>query len=134
MIQSLRKRHRYIWIVWGVVLPFGFVLVLLNLNGPRIPSGAPQLEAEPDAWMLLDESENLSVWRSQSENGEELKIGVFEPLKSPFVTVYQDDISGGSLGRIAETGDYYFRTEGHPHQLVFYDEIKKIILLKVDLK
>lgn len=135
MIQSLRKQHRYIWFLWGLIIPLGFILVLFNIPNPQPGSLILKPEIVPAAWTTVVESGKISILKTKSDQGKaDIKIELREPWRSPFVTIYENDIEGPNLGRIEGIGDYYFKTQGNPRQLVFYDEIKATVLLTVELR
>ena len=135
MNQSLRQRHRHIWIVGGAVIPLGFILVLVNIPNPKPGSLVLESEVVNASWTSVIQSKRISVSQVRhNQTKTQIKIELGSPWKSPFVTVYENSIEGSPLGKIEGIGDYYFETHSNPSQLVFYDEIKETIVLTVQLK
>jgi len=130
MNVKLRKRHRYLWMSLGIILP------LLCLEAiEKIPTNA--LKDIPRHSCLLDigvcgiDSDEFPIEISQTIDGNAIEVIVTSPLKSAFTIAYLSnqqayDDSAIPLGAIHSMGDYTFNWSGEEKQyLLLYDKLNK---------
>ncbi len=148
MIKSLRKRHRQVWLVLGVLLPAGIILSWLV-----IPNQAPVklLTAhEEELLPVIKGSKDMNDYqvtvRSNTENTRwQLEWINKKILAVPSAVIYKvndttDDITKNELiGRIEARGSYIFplnkgNEERRPLKFVLYDFIHQQIIDSINLQ
>ena len=133
MNVKLRKRHRYIWMSFGILLPLLCLQAIENI--PANP-----LKEIPRHACLLDigvcgiDSEEFPIEITQSAQEDFISINLTSPLKSAFTIAYlsNDQVfneSAEALGAINSMGKYQFAYSGKPKQyLLLYDQLKKVTI------
>jgi len=132
MISSQRKRHRWIWIIIGVVLPL--LAVLAVLRTPSFPySKTSEILTETSLPILKEiESDLFKInLRGASDNVEELELLLKVPLKSPSAVVFDDQQN--VLGQIGARGVYRFPIRPANTAITIKDPIKNQIITEIKL-
>ena len=139
MNVKLRKRHRYFWMSFGIILP------LLCLEAiEKIPENP--LAKFPRHSCLLDigvcgiDAEEFPIKIKQSTAGEMMTVNVSSPLKSAFTIAYISDQqtyndSAIPLGAIHSMGEYTFDLKDKTGRyLLLYDKLNDVTLYHQELK
>ncbi|MCR9286062.1 hypothetical protein OAF63_03095 [Saprospiraceae bacterium] len=149
MIYSLRKRHRYTWMILGILLPVFFVAAVMAIPEPAIEN---EFEVKkPDAFAKLvttEENEAFLISLRESDNlpGLQVEATAKKPITTSDVTLYfsyteADNVANaGVIGKITGTGTHRFAigtiTRDIKHFFIlFYDANKKEVFdeIKVNL-
>jgi len=132
MISSQRKRHRFIWVMIGVLLPL--LVVLAVLRTPSFPySEKAEIVAETSLPILKEiESDLFKInLRGTSDGAEELELLLKVPLKSPSAVVFDDQQN--VLGQIGASGVYSFPIRPANTAITIKDPIKNQIITEIKL-
>ncbi len=132
MISSQRKRHRFIWVMIGVLLPL--LVVLAVLRTPSFPySEKAEIVAETSLPILKEiESDLFKInLRGTSDGAEELELLLKVPLKSPSAVVFDDQQN--VLGQIGASGVYRFPIRPANKAITIKDPIKNQIITEIKL-
>ncbi len=119
MITSLRKRHRFIWSLWAILLPLGFIAALMVI--PDFPHQSLVDKSLPDAYETIvreidGEDYKVNIRKDQAEHYQ-LELFLKEPVQSPAPTLYLSPDGSNQLegsifvANIGGTGLYRFPLE-----------------------
>ena len=133
MNVKLRKRHRYLWMSLGIVLPLLCLQAIENI--PQNPlKNIPRHSCLLDIGICgIDSAEFPIEVKPSTQNGV-LTLQVSSPLKSAFTIAYLSneqtfDDSAETLGAIHSMGEYQFNWSGEKKQyLLLYDQLNKVTI------
>lgn len=123
MIAPLRKRHRIIWVLWGIFLPIAFIIITQKLQDAKF---SPPKDA--------DITEVLEVTKFDQEK---LIIQLHTGIRSAYSTIKVGNKEGKiqTLGVVGPAGIYEFKLDSGfiPGLIILYDELKNKELYKQDI-
>ena len=137
MILRLRKRHRSMWLIIGILLPVLYVLALMARPDVPVIEGAPI--SQPTT-MVLKELANqpaLQAWLTKDEQDHHyIEIELKKPTQHPLATFYIGQTETAQLetyrllGAVAAQGRQRFMVDSllisQPKQfLLQYDPVRK---------
>ena len=139
MILKLRNRHRYTWIVLGLLLPAGFALGLACRPGPVLPNEelireAPLYSEGQAVASAMDEDWNITLYRAPDGQAW-LEAQFTKAAQRPVSTLYLAPQSGAvpargkAIGPVGPRGIYRYPldslTASWPeYYLFFYDQVR----------
>ncbi|WP_299766776.1 hypothetical protein [uncultured Dokdonia sp.] len=136
MTSGLRKAHKVIWMVLGIL---GVVLIIASINSVKEPLGIDSdtsISSTKKNVRTIEENAQLSVNVEELANINKLHIVIKKPLKSAATGVYvltNDQERGAFLGSIDNKGLYTFTIEKTAKKIQLYDGIKKSVIRNIDL-
>lgn len=123
MIAKLRKRHKVIWIVIGVVLPLSFIAITQTL---------PEDGFSPSE----QKSEDGQIEMTASKTDKKVQIEIKQKIRCAFCTLYGDAVTSANfLGNVTSSGIYEYQPSNASElqRIILFDEIKKKELYTIDL-
>lgn len=136
MTSGLRKAHKVIWMVLGIL---GVVLIIASINSVKEPLGIDSdtsISSTKENVRTIEDNVQLSVNIEELANINKLHIVIKKPLKSAASSVYvltNDQERGAFLGSIDNKGLYTFTIEKTAKKIQLYDGIKKSVIRNIDL-
>ncbi|MDN5203390.1 hypothetical protein QQ008_18530 [Fulvivirgaceae bacterium BMA10] len=139
MISPLRRRHRLMWMIIGVILPVLFLIAVFNV--PEFPydtvAKADTQHFEQAAFQ--EDLESFSIEIGKNNDGSiELSFDLKKAFNSPAVGVYisnNNDIKGAQfLFAIGDPKVYSTKLDNMsvPNNIIIYDQIHKKILSSIN--
>jgi hypothetical protein len=135
MTPELRQRHRFIWRLWAVLLPIGFVSAILVL--PQKATQTSRLDSTEAALPKVMQTRQTD-WltaniRSSDKDALQLEIILKQPLDIPAARLFWQNTFVGNLGA---KGTYRFpmdslQTTNPPFTLEIRDPINQTIFQKI---
>lgn len=148
MIYALRKRHRKMWLLLGILLPIGFIAAVLavpemvvendfDIKQPVLYSDIISSFEEEDYEVHLRKDANLP--------GRQVEFVVKEAFKVPTVLVFfshqetETIQNTGVLGKIGGPGSHRFNLGNIANQnpqiyLLLYDKFKEQVFKKITIE
>lgn len=136
MTSGLRKAHKVIWMVLGIL---GVVLIIASINSVKEPLGIDSdtsISSTKENVRTIEDDAQLSVNVEELASINKLHIVIKKPLKSAATGVYvltNDQERGAFLGSIDKKGLYMFTIEKTAKKIQLYDGIKKSVIRNIDL-
>lgn len=147
MIYSLRKRHSWMWLVLGILLPIGFVAAVMVV--PEMVVETEFKIKQPVLYSTISsthEEEEFVVYLRKDDNlpGRQVEVVVKEAFKVPNVLVYfshqatETVQNSGVLGKIGGIGSHRFNLGNIADQneqvyLLFYDKLNDQVFKKITI-
>ena len=128
MITSLRKRHRYTWLILSIllVLGFGASLWLVQASVYDDYSATDLAEAYPDIIKSTDQDNIKLNLRTDAQNNLQIEMYIKKPVPLPAPILYlnlsgEASIQGNqALGAIGAVGLYRFPIETKDVKGIFF--------------
>ena len=149
MILPLRKRHLYIWIVLGILLPVGYFTAYMSM--PGYPAESKEelnfgiVAALPNVVATqTTNSLEVNLRDGNASSQKQLENKVNRPVKNPAATIYlgQQQIErpeqGVLLGLVGPVGTQRINLDStlssySSYHLLIYDPIQKEIIEQISL-
>lgn len=111
MIKPLRTYHYYLWRIWVVLLPVGFILAIWVI--PQNQTGEYQIPNVVKAAATLvsqvpSTSYEFNLRKTDGVPGYQLELILKEKLTVPTCLVYLQTETNQLIGQLGPTGTYYF--------------------------
>ncbi|MEM7548128.1 MAG: hypothetical protein AAF363_00530 [Bacteroidota bacterium] len=133
MIQSIRKRHRLMWVVISIALPLMFAFALIFTPEKKEDTNFSSVEFLDWKEIRKANLEGINAYLAEDKKGIiKLILHFKEPVKSAFATV---QLNEKQLGTISSKSSQVFDLPSLPEKatVVIFDEIDKKEILKVEL-
>ncbi|SNR49487.1 hypothetical protein [Dokdonia pacifica] len=136
MTSGLRKTHKIMWMVLGLL---GAVLIVLSINSVKEPLGIDnEIITSKTQKGAVPVENNAQLYASIEELAtvNKLQIVIKKPLKSAATSVYTVDENqerSTFIGSIDNKGLYTFDIEKTVKKIQLYDGIKKSVIYNIDL-
>ncbi|MCG8306549.1 MAG: hypothetical protein MI975_04100 [Cytophagales bacterium] len=140
MTSLLRKRHRQIWTVTGLIIPVLFLLAIFNV--PDFPYNDLPLSQRPVEYESVTFRKNTDIYDLELGKMEDGSQGITVMLKkafnSPAVGFYASDsgdMHGAKFLFAVEGPNVYTAqlTHGTPGNIVVYDRVHKKMLESINI-
>ncbi len=134
MDKTLRKRHKFIWIVLTPLLLVLLIWATKDLNFSQSHKTV-NLDSTPSSVVAKAENEEIRAILLKNSEGNLLEIEVKSPLPATSSVVFA--LKGTSereslLGQLEGVGTYRFQVEGDVRGILVQDVIKKQSVLKLE--
>jgi hypothetical protein len=136
MTSGLRKAHKIIWIVLGLL---GAVLIVLSINSvkqPFLTDSDASIATTTEGVHTIEDNAQFYMSIEEQANSNTLQIVLKRPLKSASTIVYTltSDLKKGTfLGTIDKKGLYAFDIDKSIKKIQLYDGIKNNEIRNIDL-
>ncbi|MEP0263037.1 hypothetical protein [Dokdonia sp.] len=136
MTSGLRKAHKIIWIVLGLL---GAVLIVLSINSvkqPFLTDSDASIATITEGVHTIEDNTQFYMSIEEQANSNKLQIVLKTPLKSASTVVYTltpDHKKGAFLGTIDKKGLYAFDIDKSIKKIQLYDGIKNNEIRNIDL-
>lgn len=146
MILRFRKRHRWMWLIIGSLLPVLYVMALMARPEGDLTTGTPMSQPLTQVLKTLASAPELDVWLTKDELGNHyLEIELKETSRHPLATFYMGQKEAGKieafrlLGAVGAQGRQRFPIDSlamaqSTQYLLQYDPIRKEKVSTIQLK
>ncbi len=122
MIKPLRTYHFYLWRIWVVLLPLGFILALwvIPRNQTSVHPSSVAIKGETTlVYHAPSPCCDFNLRQTTGVPGYQLELVLKKQLKVPACLVYLRTDKDQLIGQLGQVGTYYFDL---PSALQHFDE------------